>query len=183
MHQYLPALYIRRTCSALKLKHGKIIPSLLYWRTEAFLCKWRCGSNSPRKLWTRFYLADFFLVRAASLFMRQTFGAQINLRVISRKILFDTHRFLSNKSPIHFAGESGKGNMFLNGKWRVQNKNGHLSPWVPDLCPTTVKILTHLISHPRMRSSLVVRASDCQCTSCKGPGFDPSTQWNLRGGR
>ncbi len=26
----------------------------------------------------------------------------------------------------------------------------------------------------RMRTSLVVRASDCQCTSCNGPGFDPS---------
>jgi hypothetical protein len=25
-----------------------------------------------------------------------------------------------------------------------------------------------------MRSSLVVRASDCQCTSCNSPGFDPS---------
>jgi hypothetical protein len=25
-----------------------------------------------------------------------------------------------------------------------------------------------------MRSSLVVRASNCQCTSCNGPGFDPS---------
>jgi hypothetical protein len=25
-----------------------------------------------------------------------------------------------------------------------------------------------------MRSSIVVRASDCQCTSCNGPGFDPS---------
>ncbi len=25
-----------------------------------------------------------------------------------------------------------------------------------------------------MRSSLVVRASRCQCTSCNGPGFDPS---------
>ncbi len=25
-----------------------------------------------------------------------------------------------------------------------------------------------------MRSSLVVRASDCQCTGCNGPGFDPS---------
>jgi hypothetical protein len=32
---------------------------------------------------------------------------------------------LSNKSPIHFAGESGKGYKFLNGKWHVQNKNGH----------------------------------------------------------
>ncbi len=26
----------------------------------------------------------------------------------------------------------------------------------------------------RMRSSLVVRASDCQCTSCNGPGFNTS---------
>ncbi len=25
-----------------------------------------------------------------------------------------------------------------------------------------------------MRSSLMVRAPDCQCTSCNGPGFDPS---------
>ncbi len=25
-----------------------------------------------------------------------------------------------------------------------------------------------------MRSSLVVKASDCQCTNCNGPGFDPS---------
>jgi hypothetical protein len=28
--------------------------------------------------------------------------------------LFDLHRFLSNKSPIHFAGESGKGNTFFS---------------------------------------------------------------------
>jgi len=98
---------IRRTCSARK---------------------WRCGSNSERKLWTRFEFADFFLVRAASLFTLRTFGAQINWRVISRKVLFDPQRFLSNKSPIQFAGESGKGNMFLNGKRHVQNENGHRSP-------------------------------------------------------
>jgi hypothetical protein len=70
----------------------------------------------------------FFLVRAVSLFTLRTFGAQINLRVISRKVLFDPHRFLSNKSPIHFAGESGKGNTFLNGKRHVQNENGNQSP-------------------------------------------------------
>ena len=92
------------------------------------LRQWRCGQNSQRKLWTRFELADFFLVWAATLFTLRTFGAQINWRVISRKVLFDPHRFLSNKSPIHFAGESGKGNTFLNGKWHVQNKNGHRSP-------------------------------------------------------
>ncbi len=70
----------------------------------------------------------FVLVRAASLFTLRTFGAQINWRVISRKVLFDPHRFLSNKLPFHFAGESWKGNTFLNGKWHVQNKNGHRSP-------------------------------------------------------
>jgi hypothetical protein len=96
---------------------------------RSFLRQWRCGQNSQRKLWTRFELADFFLVRAVSLFTLRTFGAQINWRIISREDLFDPHRFLSNKSPIHFAGESGKGNMFLSGKWHVQNKNGHRSPW------------------------------------------------------
>ncbi len=30
----------------------------------------------------------------------------------------------------------------------------------------------------RMWSSLVVRASDRQCTSCNGPGFDPSIRWH-----
>ncbi len=92
------------------------------------LRQWRCGQNSQRKLWTRFEFADFFLVRASTLFTLRTFGAQINWRVISRKVLFDPHRFLSNKSPIHFDGESGKGNTFLNGKWHVQNKNGNRSP-------------------------------------------------------
>jgi hypothetical protein len=67
----------------------------------------------------------FFLDRAASLFPLRTLGGKINWLVISRKVLFDPHRFLSNKSPIHFAGESGKGNIFLNGKQHVQNENGH----------------------------------------------------------
>jgi hypothetical protein len=57
------------------------------------LRQWRCGQNSQRKLWTRFELADFFLDRAASLFMLRTFSAQINWRVIRRKVLFDPHRF------------------------------------------------------------------------------------------
>ncbi len=69
-----------------------------------------------------------FLVRTASLLTLRTFGAQINWRVIRRKVLFAPKRFLSNKSPIHYAWESGKGNTFLNGKWHVQNENGHRSP-------------------------------------------------------
>ncbi len=107
IHISFSYMCIRRTCSARK---------------------WWCGSNSERKLWTRFEFADFFLVWAASLFTLRTFGPQINWRVISRKVLLDPQRFLSNKSPIQFAGESGKGNMFLNGKRHVQNENGHRSP-------------------------------------------------------
>ncbi len=35
-------------------------------------------------------------------------------------------------------------------------------------------LVTRISRILRMRSSLVVRASDCLCTSCNGPGFDPS---------
>jgi hypothetical protein len=66
-----------QTSSARKLSKGEIIAPL-YWRTEAFLRKWRCGSNSERKLSSIFDFADFFPVRAASLFTLRTFGAQIN---------------------------------------------------------------------------------------------------------
>ncbi len=116
------SIYLRvitmKTCFAHKLNHGEIIAAPLYWRTKAFL----------RQIWTRFELVDFFLVRAASLFTLRTVGAQINWRIISSKVLFDPHRFLSNKSPIPFPGENGKGNTFLNGKRHVQNENGHRSP-------------------------------------------------------
>ncbi len=43
------------------------------------------------------------------------------------------------------------------------------------LCWVFLKIFLKSIYKPlRMRSSLVVKASDCQCTSCNGSGFDPS---------
>ncbi len=92
------------------------------------LRQWQCGWNLHHKLWNSFKMANFFLVRTASLFTLRTFGAQINLRVISRKALFAPHRFLSNKSPIHFAGESWNRNTFLNGKWHAQNENRHRWP-------------------------------------------------------
>jgi hypothetical protein len=122
------ALAVRR--SRLDLIHISFSSLYLFVciRSTCSARKWRCGSNSECKLWPRFEFADFILVRAASLFTLRTFGAQINWRIISRKVLFDPQRFLSNKSPIHFAGESGKGNMFLNGKRHVQNENGHRSP-------------------------------------------------------
>jgi hypothetical protein len=59
---------------------------------------------------------------------------------------------LSNKSPIHFAGESGKGNTFLNGKQHVQNENGHRLPQ----SQTTEKILTYLISPLKILTLKVV---------------------------
>ncbi len=47
------------------------------------------------------------------------------------------------------------------------------------LSPLTFFVKTFLLLfQQRMRSSLVVRASDCQCISCNGPGFDPSIRWN-----
>ncbi len=77
-------------------------------------------------------MADFFPVRTASLFTLRTFGAQINWRVISRKALFAPHSFLSNKSHIHFAGESGNRNTFLesmaNGMFKMKmdiDRHGH----------------------------------------------------------
>jgi hypothetical protein len=39
-----------QTCSARKLSNGEIIPAPLYWRTEAFLRKWRCGAKLQDKL-------------------------------------------------------------------------------------------------------------------------------------
>jgi hypothetical protein len=76
----------------------------------------------------QFKTADFLLVWTPPLFTLRTSGGQINWHVISRKVLFAPHRFLSNKSPIHFAGASGNGNTFFNGKWHIQNENGHRLP-------------------------------------------------------
>jgi hypothetical protein len=49
------------------------------------------------------------------------------------------------------------------------------------VCPPRKNFMQDYLSYlrmrsslARMRSSLVVRASDCQCTSCNGPGFYPS---------
>jgi hypothetical protein len=107
------------------------------------LRQWWCGPNLQRKSWTR----GFFSCSGRVSFTLRTFGAQINWRFISRKILFDPHRFLSNKLPIHSTGESGKGNMNVSQCQMACSKQKWTSiATVPDLCPTTVKILTHLIS-------------------------------------
>ncbi len=62
-----------------------------------------------------------FFLFGPRLFLR-TFGVQINWRVTSRKVLFAPNLFLSNKSPILFAGASGNGNTFFSGKWHSQNE-------------------------------------------------------------
>ncbi len=53
--------------------------------------------------------------------------------------------------------------------WHVWKKAGHFGK-KPDIL---ANYLLGKFSSLRMRSSLVVRASDCQCTCCNGPGFDP----------
>jgi hypothetical protein len=80
--------------------------------------------------------------------MLRTFAAQINWRVISSKALFDPHRFLSIKSPIHFAGESGKGNTFLNGNGMFEMKMD-IDRLGPRLMPNNCKNLNpHYFSLP-----------------------------------
>jgi hypothetical protein len=107
---------------------------------EVLLRQWRCVIICCANYDTVLKL-EFFLVETAALFTLRTFGAQINWLVISRKVLFDPYRFSSNKSPSHFAGESGNENTFRNGK----RKRTSIAT-VPDLFLTTVNILTHLIS-------------------------------------
>ncbi len=136
----------KKACSANKLEYSKIISAPLNWRTEAFPRKWRCGSNSPRKLWTKFDLADFFLVRAASLFTLRTFGAQINWRIVSGKILFDPQRFLSNKLPIHFAVTSGKGNKTFCSKTACSNWKKTSIATVRDHCLTFDSFQIRIVS-------------------------------------
>jgi hypothetical protein len=91
-----------------------------------------CANGGADRIRSANYETDLKLrlVRATSLFMFRTFSAQINWLVISRKVLFASHRFLSNKSPIHFAGKSGKGNTFLNGNgmFKTQMDIDHHGP-------------------------------------------------------
>jgi hypothetical protein len=113
-------------CPQIKILYSKIIPAPLYWRTEAFLRKWQCGSNPERKFWTIYEFADFFLVWAASLFTLRTFGAQINWRVISStvrpcliRIAFcQTNRLFilleRAEKEIHFSMANGKFKMKMD---------------------------------------------------------------------
>ena len=75
-------------------------------RIEVLLHQGRCGKNSQRKLWQ---LSKLLIFLTAALFTLRTFGAEITWRVRG-KVLFDPHRFLSNKSPIHFAVTSRNAN-------------------------------------------------------------------------
>jgi hypothetical protein len=49
--------------------------------------------------------------------------------------------------------------------------------------PVPVQRSNQIQNMSYMRSSPVVTASGCACQSFNSPGFDPPTQWNLRGGR
>ncbi len=143
------------------LKYGKIIPAPLYWRTEVFLRKWRCGSNSERKLWTIFDLADFFLVRAASLFTLRTFGAQINWRVISRMVLFWSASLFVKQIAYSFCGRERKRKYVSQWQTARSKWKWTLIAMVPELWPTTVKILTQLISRYHLPLRWVIEDRAC----------------------
>ncbi len=100
-------------------------------------------------------MTDFFLVRTASLFTLRTFGAQINWRVISRTALICTALLFVKQIAYSFCRRERK-QKYVS-QWQMTR-----SKWkwtsiatVPDLCPTTVKILTHLISRYQLPLSPV----------------------------
>ncbi len=68
------------------------------------------------------------------------------------------------------SGPDGKGRVFKGQTFGWLNFEMMRSSLVR-MRSSLVRMRSRLV---RMRSSLVVRASDCQCTSCNGPGFDPS---------
>jgi hypothetical protein len=85
------------------------------------------------QIWTR----GFFSCSGRDSFYAPNIRCANNWRVISRKVLFDPHRFLSNKSPIHFAGESGKGIRFSmeNGMFKIKmDIDRHGPRRMPDNC-------------------------------------------------
>ncbi len=73
-----------------------IINAPIYWciKIRSTLRWRRCGPNSPRELRNSFELADYFQVWIASLFALRWFGAQINLRIVSKKVLSQSNRLL-----------------------------------------------------------------------------------------
>ncbi len=116
------------------------------------LRQWRCGQNSQRKLWTRFELADFFLVRAASLYAPNVQCVNKLARYKEEGLVWSASLFVEQ--------------IAFSFCWR-ERKRKYVSQWdmacskqkwtsiatVPDLCPTTVKILTHIISRYHLPSS------------------------------
>jgi hypothetical protein len=69
----------------------------LYWRIEAPSVEGRCGPNSWPELRKSFELADYFQVWIASPFALRWFGAQLNRRIISKKVKLIVYYFCDNK--------------------------------------------------------------------------------------
>ncbi len=111
-------------------------------------------------------MADFFLVWTASLFTLRTFGAQINWRVISRKVLFAASLFVKQIAYSFCWSKRKRKYVFqwqmVSWKWKWTS-----IATVPDLCPTIAKILTHLFS--RYQLPLTFGFFSCFPT-CVGPG-------------
>jgi hypothetical protein len=79
------------------------------------------------------------LCGSATSFTLRRFGAQINWRDISRKNLVEPHRLLSKQSLINFAGDSGNGITFLNGKRHVKKMD--IDRHGPRLIPNNCRFL------------------------------------------
>ncbi len=110
-----------KTCSAHKLNHGR--SSLSHYIGPP---KPSCANYERDLNWRIFFL-----------FGPRLFGAHIKLRVISKKILFYPHRFCWRERKRKYVSQW----QTARSKWKWTSIAS-----VPDLCPTTVKILTHLIS-------------------------------------
>jgi hypothetical protein len=89
---------------------------------------------------TVFKMANFFLVRTASLFTLRTFSAQINWRVISRKALVAPHRFLSKNRLFILLDRAEKEIHFsmTNGTFKMKTD---IDRHGPRLVPNNCKIL------------------------------------------
>jgi len=102
--------------------------------------------NLQRKLWNSFELAYFFLVRTASLFTLQKIGCAIYKTHYNWEVLVRSASLIVKVIAYSFCWTERKRK--YDSQWQMT-----CSKWkwtsiatVPDLCPTTVKILTYLIS-------------------------------------
>ncbi len=128
------------------------------WFGPQMAMRMEFAAQIMKKIW----IYGFFLVWAASLFALRTVGAQINKHVLSRKILFDPHRLIANKIAYSFCWRERKRKYVLHWQMACSKWKWTSIATVPDLCPTAVKILTHLISRYQLPLMVIPDNLDLQ---------------------